>query len=270
MFTRNPNINPVVSESNKPPRKLVYFALSSGGGWCVPGIYPWKTTLHIVIDPEKSEYNDEITCEEMTVKQRPLGFVELPEEYLVNLVRLSKDKDFLAIRKDQVHRCDVCDGGSQTIEYYIAGRHKNLWCYFMSPIDDGELLLKPAEGEEEPVTFDTGIVGTSDLCGPIVALYYRKREDDYRARDFVEQQQWRFAKTMPEIPHYYCLKGMSSDMKEFEWFVQYILDNSVPGEFYGKTFNYCFLDNWKYWIMDEDPSKCNLINREDQTGKQTE
>lgn len=189
MFTRNPNIAPVVSESNKPQRKLVYFALSSNGGWCVPGLYPWKTTLHIVIDPEKFEYNDEIICEEMIVRQRPLGFVELSEEYLANLARLSRDKDFLAIRKDQVYRCNVCDGGSQTIEYYIAGRHKTLWCYFMTPIDDGELLLKPTKGEEEPITFYTGIVGTSDFCSPIVTLYYRNRKEDYRARNFVAEQQ---------------------------------------------------------------------------------
>lgn len=270
MFTHNPNINPVVSEINKPKSKLVYFALKSGEGWCAPGIYPWSESLHIVIDPVKSEYNDEIVCEEMIVKQRLLGFVELPDNYLANLVRLSKDELFLDIRSNQINRSDVCDGGSQTIEYYIGRRHKRLWCYFMDVIDGGDLLLKPTKGEENPVSFITGIEGTSELIGPTVALYYRKRKEDYRARDFVAQQQWRLAKTILQIQHYYCLKGMSTDMKEFEWFVQYILDNSVPGEFNGDIYNYCYLDEWKYWIMEDDPSKCILINREVQTDNRIE
>ena len=41
-----------------------------------------------------------------------------------------------------------------------------------------------------------------------------------------------------------------------------ILENSVPGQFYGKTYHYFFLDGWKYWIMDENPADCDLINRE--------
>lgn len=36
--------------------------------------------LHIVIDPEKFEYNDEIICEEMIVRQRPLGFVHSDDD----------------------------------------------------------------------------------------------------------------------------------------------------------------------------------------------
>ena len=83
-----------------------------------------------------------------------------------------------------------------------------------------------------------------------------------RARAFVESQKWIFAKTMADIPHFYCLKKCCPDPSEFEWFVQYLVANSVPDQFYGKTYQYYFLDNWKYWIMDENPADCDLINRE--------
>lgn len=85
---------------------------------------------------------------------------------------------------------------------------------------------------------------------------------DARARAFVEAQEWIFAKTMADIPHFYCLKKKSLNPEEFEWFVQHLVTHSVPGEFYGKTYHYYYLDGWKYWIMDENPDDCDLINRE--------
>ena len=86
--------------------------------------------------------------------------------------------------------------------------------------------------------------------------------DDERARAFVNTQRWIFAKTMADIPHFYCLKKSCMAPKEFDWFVQYLVTHSVPGTFYGMTYQYLFLDEWKYWIMDENPADCDLINRE--------
>ena len=83
-----------------------------------------------------------------------------------------------------------------------------------------------------------------------------------RARAFVGAQEWIFAKTMADIPHFYCLKKKCSDPMEFDWFVHFLTANSVPGQFFGKTYHYFFLDGWKYWIMDENPADCDLINRE--------
>lgn len=83
-----------------------------------------------------------------------------------------------------------------------------------------------------------------------------------RARAFVEAQEWIFAKTMANIPHFYCLKMKALDQDEFDWFVRYMDAHSVPGEFFGKTYHYYYLDELKYWIMDENPEDCDLINRE--------
>lgn len=63
-------------------------------------------------------------------------------------------------------------------------------------------------------------------------------------------------------PHYYCLKKKSLDPDEFDWFVRYLDAHSLPGEFYGETYHYYYLDEWKYWIMDENLNDCDLINRE--------
>ena len=86
--------------------------------------------------------------------------------------------------------------------------------------------------------------------------------DEEKARAFVDGQQWIFAKTMADIPHFYCLKKNSVDPEEFDWFVQYLVDHSVPGTFFGRMYQYLFLDDWKYWIMEEDPTECGLINKE--------
>ncbi|MDO5322121.1 MAG: hypothetical protein Q4F39_07030 [Bacteroidia bacterium] len=88
-----------------------------------------------------------------------------------------------------------------------------------------------------------------------------------RARAFVSAQEWTFAKTMADIPHYYCLKSRTADCDEFLWFARLLTENSVEGEFYGKKYRYFFLDEWKYWMMDPTPEECDLINRERVSGK---
>ena len=96
--------------------------------------------------------------------------------------------------------------------------------------------------------------------------YFRRRqeeEDQERVYRFVHRAEWHFAKTMPQIPHWYCLLKEYEDKEEFTWFAKYIVEHSVPGQFYGKTYNYFFLDGYKYWIMDECPEDCDLINRDE-------
>lgn len=67
---------------------------------------------------------------------------------------------------------------------------------------------------------------------------------------------------MPEIPHWYCLRKDKDDVEEFLWFARYIKEHSTPGQFYGKTYYYYYLDGYKYWSMDERPEDCDLINRD--------
>ena len=96
--------------------------------------------------------------------------------------------------------------------------------------------------------------------------YFKRRqleEDELRLLEFIHRAEWHFAKTMPQIPHWYCLLKEYEDKEEFLWFAKYIQEHSVPGEFYGKTYSYFYFGNYKYWIMDERPEDCDLINRDE-------
>ena len=95
--------------------------------------------------------------------------------------------------------------------------------------------------------------------------YFKKRQEgmDYeRAQLFIQRVEWHFAKTMPQIPHWYCLLKECKDKEEFLWFARYIQEHSVPRQFDGRTYNYCYLGKYKYWMMDERPEDCDLINRD--------
>lgn len=266
MFIKTPGLDPVIRDDNSPRTDCIYFALKDSKGWLVPEIKPWSWTLHVVINPATREYNDQITADEWQINCRPIGTITLPDDGLNELVRLSTDAKYLSLAQGKVYRSEVCDGDSETVESYINGEHKKLWCYSQLPLFDGIIDLKSRSKYSDSRPFETGLDVFGPLVKPVVDEFYeaehQRIKDDCRARKFVEEQTWKFAKTMPQIPHYYCLKGMCSDPKEFEWFVDCIVKYSTAGQFYGRTYNYYFLDDWKYWIMDEDPAMCNLINRE--------
>ena len=72
---------------------------------------------------------------------------------------------------------------------------------------------------------------------------------------------WRFAKTMPENPHYYTRRKEWDDEDAFECVVAYIREHGVPESFYSSTFYYFYLDDYKYWTMGSPINKTILINR---------
>lgn len=87
-------------------------------------------------------------------------------------------------------------------------------------------------------------------------------QDLGRVREFINTHEWHFAKTMPQIPHWYCLLKDKNDIEEFHWFASYIRKHSKPGQFYGRTYYYYYLENYKYWWMDDTVEECDLINRD--------
>ena len=88
-------------------------------------------------------------------------------------------------------------------------------------------------------------------------------QDLARVRAFIESHEWHFAKTMPEIPHWYCLLKDKCDVEEFRWLAAYIREHSMSGRFYRKTYYYFRLDGYKYWWMDPTVEECDLINRDE-------
>lgn len=82
---------------------------------------------------------------------------------------------------------------------------------------------------------------------------------------FIQSHQWRFAKTMPHIPHSYIVKEKCRDPQEFERFVMHIRRNGYRqklGRYY-----YTYFD-WpvdgiihQFWTMGEPLAATIIINR---------
>ena len=76
---------------------------------------------------------------------------------------------------------------------------------------------------------------------------------------------YKFAKTMPYMPHYYTVGKTWDNYKEFLWTCHAIQDYGVKQQFFKDPRKYFYLDGWRYWIMDKDPSDAAIINRERET-----
>lgn len=79
----------------------------------------------------------------------------------------------------------------------------------------------------------------------------------FTVNDIVDKYRWRFAKTMPQWPHWYIIrKQKPSDDKlyhcdedEFVWFAEHLNENGHLGSWF-KTKRIYFLHNgFKYWTM---------------------
>ena len=80
----------------------------------------------------------------------------------------------------------------------------------------------------------------------------------------LNEAEFKFAKTMPEIPHSYTRLHADWLGREKDWFkvVKYIWENSVKEHWkYNQYYNYYYANGYKYWVMDESIEKTDLINR---------
>ena len=74
----------------------------------------------------------------------------------------------------------------------------------------------------------------------------------------IERNEWTFAKTMPEIPHYYIVRDnlTKEDQKTFDEFKLFIKKNGYIEDFHGKKYQYININGYKYWAIE------NILNRE--------
>ena len=84
---------------------------------------------------------------------------------------------------------------------------------------------------------------------------------DEEIREFIDGHEWTFAKTMPQIPHWYTLKRNAKSDEAFAGFVQEIRLRGVVRPFCRRTFTYLDFDGWTYWTMGELVQDTTLINR---------
>jgi hypothetical protein len=84
---------------------------------------------------------------------------------------------------------------------------------------------------------------------------------------FIGSVEWRFAKTMPDAPHWYTMLKWNPDKSEgFFILAKAIFERgieetwvSTSGTSYRRK--YFHLDGYKYWSMDASIGKTDLINR---------
>jgi hypothetical protein len=77
----------------------------------------------------------------------------------------------------------------------------------------------------------------------------------------LQGSQFIFAKTMPEIPHWYSLRSSWKDQFMFDKTVQYIRDHGEKEQFENKFYIYLWLGDYKYWTLDGLIDKILFINK---------
>lgn len=78
----------------------------------------------------------------------------------------------------------------------------------------------------------------------------------------LENAEYKFAKTMAYMPHYYTVGDKWVDFDEFIWCAHAIQKFGIMQQFFKEPRKYFYLDEWRYWVMDKDPSDAQIINRE--------
>jgi len=90
--------------------------------------------------------------------------------------------------------------------------------------------------------------------------------DEIRA--FIGAVEWRYAKTMPQWPHFYNVISWNPDKKDgFYKLVSAIFNNGYkeawprPPEKSIRVVTYFNVDGYRYWVMDATVEGTTLINR---------
>ncbi len=87
------------------------------------------------------------------------------------------------------------------------------------------------------------------------------RMTDAEILDFIENSRWKFAKSMPQMPHWYTLRDHAGDVPAFERFVMHIRHHGYKERFGKATYSYLNVGEWKYWTMGSPLDQTILINR---------
>jgi hypothetical protein len=86
----------------------------------------------------------------------------------------------------------------------------------------------------------------------------------YRARAFIAVCPFRYATTVPEAPHEYCLRRwLSTEQRvEFDWLAALVAEHGYTGHFWGQVWLYLEPgDGCKYWMSREVFGDGLVVNR---------
>ena len=102
-----------------------------------------------------------------------------------------------------------------------------------------------------------------------------KRDSADVVEKFIAEVEWRFAKTMPQWPHWYVMKKWNPGREsEFVELVRLIFEKGRDekwgvGTPHERTVRYFYDGGYKYWVMDPTIDETDLINRARLDGKVT-
>ena len=82
-----------------------------------------------------------------------------------------------------------------------------------------------------------------------------------RIRDFIRNNRWTFAKTMPTAPHEYVVRAKVANDRAFDHFVATIRKLGTARKWHGRTYVYFRVDGHEYWTMGAPIEKTTIINR---------
>jgi hypothetical protein len=81
-------------------------------------------------------------------------------------------------------------------------------------------------------------------------------------RSIIAKSHWKFAKTMPHIPHYYTVRAKAASDDDFVRLVEFIRSHGYD-ERWGRYYHrYLDIDGWKYWTMGAQVESTAIVNRE--------
>ena len=76
----------------------------------------------------------------------------------------------------------------------------------------------------------------------------------------VDKYHWTFAKSLSSTPHWYIVRDKVDD-EDYVKLYKFIKTHYIEEKFYSKTFRYCYIGKYKYWIMTDDINQSRIINR---------
>jgi hypothetical protein len=80
-------------------------------------------------------------------------------------------------------------------------------------------------------------------------------------RAVIDSLSFRFARTMPEIPHEYVVRSPDNEASYVTLF-RAIIEHGVDRRWHGRLYRYLYPgDGWKYWAMTTELQESRVINR---------
>ena len=122
-------------------------------------------------------------------------------------------------------------------------------------------------------------VGSVDLDTPVKYIRHRiengvvvkeyvapedwKRLKEEKIREFIDKQEWIFAKTYADrAPHEYVVRHkIKGTDEEFMEIVNYIQEYGITMYFWNRPNKYIFVDGWQYWAMGDEKGEVIVLNR---------